>query len=98
LTGPGYFTPICDDAALDERSNPAIGVTCQLHGHVVSLAGSLGQFSNQLKGILFTMVFAGGSTFILLKIVNALVGPRVSEEEETVGLDLSQHGESAYND
>jgi Amt family ammonium transporter len=33
-----------------------------------------------------------------LKVVNALVGLRVSEEDETLGLDLTQHGESAYND
>ena len=34
---------------------------------------------------------------IWVLVVNVLVGLRVSEEEETVGLDLSQHGESAYN-
>jgi len=33
-----------------------------------------------------------------LKLVNAVIGLRVSEEEETLGVDLSQHGESAYND
>jgi Amt family ammonium transporter len=44
------------------------------------------------------MAFAGVATFLLLKLVNALVGLRVSEEDETMGLDLSQHGESAYND
>jgi ammonia channel protein AmtB len=35
---------------------------------------------------------------VLLKLVNGLAGLRVSEEEESLGLDLSQHGESAYND
>jgi Amt family ammonium transporter len=44
------------------------------------------------------MLFAGTATFVILKVVNALVGLRVSEEDETLGLDLSQHGESAYND
>jgi Amt family ammonium transporter len=78
--------------------NPAIGTTCKVGDQVVSLAGGMPQFMNQLKGVVFTMVFAGGVTFILLKLVNAMFGLRVSEEQETVGLDLSQHGESAYND
>jgi Amt family ammonium transporter len=78
--------------------NPAIGTTCKVGDKIVSLAGSTGQFMNQLKGVLFTMLFAGLATFVLLKFVNGLFGLRVTEEEETLGLDLSQHGESAYND
>ena len=80
------------------KVNQAIAVTCKIEGQTVSLGGGVPQFINQLKGVLFTMVFAGAATFILLKIVNAIVGLRVSEEDETLGLDLSQHGESAYND
>src|SRR5512133_3315563 len=75
--------------------NPAIGVTCKLNGQLVSLAGSSAQFINQLSGVPFTMAFAGGATFVILKVVQGLVGLRVSEEEETLGLDLTQHGESA---
>jgi Amt family ammonium transporter len=78
--------------------NPQIGATFKVGDQIVSLAGGMTQFMNQLKGVVFTMVFAGGVTFILLKVVNAVFGLRVSEEQETVGLDLSQHGESAYND
>ncbi len=78
--------------------NEPIGTTCVLDGRIVSLAGSTAQFLNQLKGVLFTMCFAGGATFLILKAVDALVGLRVSEDEESLGLDLSQHGESAYND
>ena len=63
-----------------------------------SLAGSAGQFINQVKGVLFTMAYAGGVTFLLVKIIDKVLGLRISEEEETLGLDLSQHGESAYND
>jgi Amt family ammonium transporter len=44
------------------------------------------------------MVFAGAATFVILKLVNGLFGLRVTEEEETLGLDLSQHGENAYNE
>jgi ammonium transporter, Amt family len=77
--------------------NPPIA-SCSIDGHVLSLVGCMGQFANQLKGVVFTMVFAGGGTFLLLKLVNAVVGLRVNEEDETLGIDLSQHGESAYND
>jgi Amt family ammonium transporter len=68
--------------------NPAIG----------TLAGGLKQLGNQAIGVLFTMVFAGGITFILLKIVDSLVGLRVDIEDESVGLDLTQHGERAYSE
>jgi Amt family ammonium transporter len=78
--------------------NPAVAVTWKQDGQLVSLAGGAGQFVNQFKGVAFTMLFAGTATFIILKVVNALVGLRVSEEDETLGLDLTQHGESAYND
>ncbi|HEY5912744.1 MAG TPA: ammonium transporter [Verrucomicrobiae bacterium] len=77
--------------------NEAIGTTCKINNQVVSLAGSPAQFLNQVKGVAFTMLFAGVGTFIILKLVNALTGLRVNEEDETIGLDLSQHGESAYN-
>lgn len=78
--------------------NEAIVTTCKIDGQLISLAGGVPQFLNQLKAVLFTVAFAGVATFVLLKVVNLVVGLRVSEEEETQGLDLSQHGESAYND
>jgi Amt family ammonium transporter len=78
--------------------NEQIGITCKIDGQLISLAGGVGQFLNQVKGVCFTMAFAGIGTFVILKAVNALVGLRLNEEEETLGLDLSQHGESAYND
>jgi Amt family ammonium transporter len=78
--------------------NPAIATTFMKNGAIVSLAGGSAQFFNQLIGVAFTTAFAAGGTFILLKIVNALIGLRVDQEQESVGLDLSQHGESAYNE
>ncbi len=78
--------------------NPAIGSTFQSGGKIISLAGGSAQFVNQLRGILFTAALAAIATFILLKIVNATVGLRVTAEDEDSGLDLTQHGESAYND
>jgi len=78
--------------------NDQIAATCKISGQIVSLAGGTAQFFNQLRGVCFTMIFAGVGTFILLKLIQATVGLRVSEEDENLGLDLSQHGESAYND
>jgi Amt family ammonium transporter len=78
--------------------NPLIASTFKSGGSVVSLAGNAGQFFNQVKGVLFTMVLAGVGTFIILKLVSAVMPLRVDEEEEDQGLDLTQHGEQAYND
>ena len=61
------------------------------------LEGNVGQFFNQAAGILITIVIAAVGTYILLKVVNATVGLRVSENEEIAGLDVSQHGEEGYN-
>jgi Amt family ammonium transporter len=47
----------------------------------------------QLKSVLLTIAYTAVGTFILLKIVDAMVGLRVSEEEEREGLDVTQHGE-----
>jgi len=78
--------------------NAAIGNTFTAGGKVISLAGSPAQLGYQFLGLVFTVVFAGAGTFLLLKVVGALAGLRVTAEEEDSGLDLTQHGESAYND
>ena len=54
------------------------------------------QFMVQVKATLITMVFSFVVSFVLLKLVDLLVGLRVSEHEERVGLDLTQHKEGAY--
>jgi Amt family ammonium transporter len=78
--------------------NPAIATTFTANGTAVSLAGGSHQFFNQLAGVAFTVVLSGVGTFVIFKIVNAIIGLRVDQEEESLGLDLSQHGESAYNE
>ncbi|HUR46684.1 MAG TPA: ammonia channel protein, partial [Candidatus Saccharimonadales bacterium] len=78
--------------------NPLITSTFKVNGNIISLAGGMPQFVNQLKGVAFTIVAAGLVTLLLLKIVDAVFGLRIPEEEETLGLDLTQHGEKAYND
>ncbi|RME90584.1 MAG: ammonium transporter [Verrucomicrobia bacterium] len=78
--------------------NPAIADTFRRGGQVVSLAGSVGQFFNQVWGVLITALLAGVASFILFKLTDALVGLRVEPEEEDAGLDVTEHGERAYND
>jgi Amt family ammonium transporter len=51
----------------------------------------------QLTGIVAAILWCGGLTFVILKVVNLLVGLRVSDEQETEGLDLAQHGERGYS-
>jgi Amt family ammonium transporter len=78
--------------------NPAIATTFQANGVAVSLAGGSHQFMNQLIGVAVTVAMAAVGTFLIVKIVNAVVGLRVDQEDESIGLDLSQHGERAYNE
>ena len=51
----------------------------------------------QLQAVVTTIVWSGVVSVIAYKIVDLLLGLRVSEEEEREGLDISSHGESAYN-
>ncbi len=78
--------------------NPAIANTFKANGVAVSLAGGSHQLINQFIGVAFTVVLAVVGTFLIVKLVNAVVGLRVDQEDESAGLDLSQHGERAYNE
>jgi Amt family ammonium transporter len=59
--------------------------------------GNPGQLWAQVVAVLATYVLAAVMTAVILKVVDALVGLRVSEEDEVAGLDLSQHSETAYS-
>jgi len=61
--------------------------------NVKEISGSDGSFMTQLYAVLATLVYSGVGSFILLKIIDLIVGLRVSEEEEREGLDVSLHGE-----
>jgi Amt family ammonium transporter len=65
-------------------------------GAVGLLEGNSGQAINNLLGVLVTWVLAGAATFVILKIADMTVGLRASGNDETEGLDLTQHGEEAY--
>ena len=56
-----------------------------------------GQVWVQLIGITATVVYSGVVSFVILKAVDGVVGLRVADDEETEGLDLSQHDERGYN-
>jgi Amt family ammonium transporter len=59
--------------------------------------GNPGQMGYQLIGIAMAWAFALIGTIVLLKLTDLVVGVRASEDQETVGLDLTEHGEEAYN-
>ena len=56
-----------------------------------------GQVWIQLQGVLTTVIWSGVVAFIAYKVVDLVIGLRVTEEEEREGLDISSHGETAYN-
>jgi Amt family ammonium transporter len=58
--------------------------------------GNIAQVGNQAIVILATWLIAGVGTVAILKLVDLAIGLRVTEQEEMLGLDLTQHGEAAY--
>ena len=56
-----------------------------------------GQVWIQFQGVLTTVIWSAVVAFIAYKIVDMVIGLRVTEEEEREGLDISSHGETAYN-
>ena len=55
------------------------------------------QLGKQFVGVAATLIYTGVVSFILLKVLDMVIGLRVSEEQETQGLDLSLHDERGYN-
>ena len=56
-----------------------------------------GQVSVQLTGVVATFVYTAVASWVLLKLVDVMIGLRVDEEDETVGLDLVLHDERGYD-
>jgi ammonium transporter, Amt family len=73
--------------------NPIFGAGKAVGG----LDGHWSQVGNQLVGVLIAWGIALVGTIVLLKIVDMITGLRVTAEEEEAGLDITQHGEEAYN-
>lgn len=61
------------------------------------LEGNTGQFSVQVLAAVVTLIYSVVVTYVLAKVIDMTIGLRVREEEEYVGLDISQHGEQAYH-
>jgi Amt family ammonium transporter len=68
------------------------------------MLGGFGEVENiglqlwiQFKGVLFTVVYTAIVTYLILKAIDLVMGLRVNEEQETIGLDLSLHNERGYN-
>ncbi len=55
------------------------------------------QFIIQAKSVGITIIWCAIATFVLYKIVNSVIGMRVSDESERTGLDTTSHGETAYH-
>jgi Amt family ammonium transporter len=56
------------------------------------------QLTTQILAALYTAVYTAIVSFIILKVVDATIGLRVDEREESEGLDIADHGETGYND
>jgi len=61
------------------------------------LYGNPSQLLTQLIAVVVTFVYSGIMTFVIFMIIKAVIGVRVDAEDQSVGLDESQHGERAYN-
>jgi Amt family ammonium transporter len=73
--------------------NPAFGANV----NTGAMDGHWGQILNQAAGVAIAWVLSAVGTIVLLFLVDKTIGLRVSAEEETQGLDLSQHGEEGYD-
>jgi Amt family ammonium transporter len=73
--------------------NPIFGAGKAVGG----MDGNWGQVGNQLVGVLIAWMVALVGTIVLLKITDIITGLRVTEDQEIEGLDITQHGEEAYN-
>jgi Amt family ammonium transporter len=68
-----------------------------LSAKILEESGNMGMFMAQLKAVLVTYGFVGIGTAVIIWIVGATVGLRVTPEDEERGLDFVAHGEEAYD-
>ncbi|HXX43440.1 MAG TPA: ammonium transporter [Candidatus Acidoferrales bacterium] len=62
-----------------------------------AIQGNFHQILNQLVGVAIAWVLAIVGTLVILKIVDLVIGLRITEEDEAEGLDVTQHGEEGYH-
>ncbi|MDQ1518290.1 MAG: ammonium transporter, Amt family [Actinomycetota bacterium] len=68
-----------------------------LGGDGLLFGGGLELLGYQAVAVLATVVWSGGISFVLAKVISGTIGLRCTDEEEAVGLDLTQHAETAYS-
>jgi Amt family ammonium transporter len=61
-----------------------------------AIAGNPGQVLIQGTAVLAAMLYSGGASFVLLKLIGLVIPLRAAASEEVEGLDISAHGEEAY--
>jgi Amt family ammonium transporter len=61
------------------------------------LLGNSSQLMIQLEGVVLTIIYASACTLLIGFVLNRTIGLKVTESEENIGLDKTQHGEAAYN-
>jgi Amt family ammonium transporter len=87
LTGV-FATRLINPVFKDDKGNAlALGM----------IDGNFTQIFNQLVGVVVAIVLAVVGTWIILKLVDLVIGVRVPAEQEIEGLDITQHGEEGYN-
>lgn len=75
----------------------AVFASKALGGYSPNSLGVVSQLLAQLKGIVLTVLWSGIGSYVILKALDVTVGLRVSDQEETEGLDLTQQNERAYD-
>ena len=89
----GTIGAILTGVFAQQAINPIFGAGKPVGG----LDGHWSQIGNQLIGIAIAWAFAIVGSIVLLKVTDLITGIRVTEEQEIEGLDITQHGEEAYN-
>ena len=89
----GTIGAILTGVFAQQAINPIFGAGKPTGG----LDGHWGQIGNQLVGVAIAWGLAIVGSIVLLKVTDLITGIRVSEEQEIEGLDITQHGEEAYN-
>ncbi len=84
-------------------NSPSLGGPGYVADWVTATGVTAGDFSiaaqvwTQTKAVLITVIWSGVVSLVSFKLVDLVIGLRVTEEEEREGLDISSHGETAYN-
>ena len=80
-------------------NSPSLGGT-GIYDYVAGTWGYAGmgaQVTSQIWGVVTTLLWSGIVSFVAFKLIDVVIGLRVSDEVETEGLDTTEHGERGYN-